>query len=106
MVDCSHDNSEKKHEKQPIVFQDAIHQIVEGNRCIVGMILESYLKAGNQSIPSDLKRLKYGVSVTDPCLDWNATQYLLMWAQEKLLENKETDLPIEISSHAERLNLS
>lgn len=89
MVDCSHDNSEKKHEKQPLVFQDTVHQIVEGNRCIIGMILESNLFAGSQPLLDDPSRLKYGISLTDPCLDWNSTQYLLMWAQEKLLKFKE-----------------
>src|SRR5882762_3904000 len=69
-VDCSHANSNKDHNLQPLVASDCAHQIMEGNRSIVGLMLESNIKAGNQSIPADLKQLKYGVSVTDACIDW------------------------------------
>jgi 3-deoxy-7-phosphoheptulonate synthase len=75
--DCSHANSFKKPELQPLVFRDCIHQILEGNRSIVGMMLESNLVAGNQPIPADLSQLVYGCSVTDACLDWETTAALL-----------------------------
>jgi 3-deoxy-7-phosphoheptulonate synthase len=77
VVDCSHANSFKKPELQPLVFRDCIHQIVEGNASIVGLMLESNLVAGNQPIPEDRSKLVYGCSVTDPCIDWETTAALL-----------------------------
>ncbi len=77
VVDCSHANSFKKHELQPLVFKDCVHQIREGNTSIVGMMLESNLVAGNQSIPADRSQLVYGCSVTDACIDWDTTATLL-----------------------------
>ena len=53
-------------------------QILDGNRSIVGLMLESHLKGGNQPIPKDLSTLEYGVSITDPCMDWQSTEALLM----------------------------
>jgi 3-deoxy-7-phosphoheptulonate synthase len=74
VVDCSHANSYKDHNLQPLVMSDCVHQIREGNRSIVAMMLESNIVGGNQAIPSDLSKLIYGCSVTDPCLDWPATE--------------------------------
>jgi 3-deoxy-7-phosphoheptulonate synthase len=84
VVDCSHANSMKKPELQPLVFQDCVHQILEGNRSIVGLMLESNLEAGRQDIPADLSRLRYGVSVTDACIDWASTEALLRRAHREL----------------------
>ena len=69
---------------QPLVFRDCVHQILEGNRSIVGMMLESNLEAGSQSIPEDRSTLRYGVSVTDPCIDWASTEELLRRAHRDL----------------------
>jgi 3-deoxy-7-phosphoheptulonate synthase len=77
VVDCSHANSFKKPELQPLVFKDCVHQIREGNTSIVGMMLESNLVAGNQPIPADRSKLIYGCSVTDACIDWESTAALL-----------------------------
>ena len=77
VVDCSHANSMKDYSLQPLVFADCMHQVVEGNRSIVGLMLESHLEAGNQAIPANLADLKYGVSVTDACIDWPTTEELL-----------------------------
>jgi len=77
MIDCSHGNSNKDPALQPLVAEDCAHQIVEGNRSIIGLMLESNLHWGNQPIPKDLSQLKYGVSVTDPCIDWPTTEKLL-----------------------------
>jgi 3-deoxy-7-phosphoheptulonate synthase len=77
VVDCSHSNSLKDPSLQPLVFMDCVHQIKEGNRSIVGLMLESHLQAGNQPIPADLTQLKYGMSVTDACIDWATTADLL-----------------------------
>jgi len=84
VVDCSHSNSLKDPALQPLVFMDCMHQIKEGNRSIVGLMLESHLHAGNQSIPTDLRQLKYGVSVTDACIDWTTTAELLRRAAGEL----------------------
>jgi 3-deoxy-7-phosphoheptulonate synthase len=78
VVDCSHGNSNKDPGVQPLVAENLAHQIIEGNRSIVGMMLESNLEWGQQSIPADRSELRYGVSVTDPCIDWNATERLLL----------------------------
>jgi 3-deoxy-7-phosphoheptulonate synthase len=77
VVDCSHGNSNKDPGVQPLVAENCVTQILDGNRSIVGLMLESHLKAGNQPIPKDLSKLEYGVSITDPCIDWPATETLL-----------------------------
>ena len=87
MVDCSHGNSEKNHEKQPQVLGSVIDQIVAGNRSISGVMIESFLEAGNQSLPKDpkdLANLRYGVSITDKCLDWATTEQMLREAHGRL----------------------
>jgi 3-deoxy-7-phosphoheptulonate synthase len=76
MVDCSHANSNKQPELQPLVVENVANQILEGNRSIVGLMIESNLKAGNQSIPENLDDLEYGVSVTDGCIDWEVREKL------------------------------
>jgi 3-deoxy-7-phosphoheptulonate synthase len=77
VVDCSHANSYKKPELQPLVMTDVVNQIRAGNQSIVGVMIESNLEAGNQSIPSDLSQLKYGCSVTDGCVDWETTERMI-----------------------------
>ncbi len=84
MVDCSHGNSSKDHRRQPGVFQAVIDQVVAGNQSIVGMMVESNLFEGSQSIPKDLAELKYGVSVTDKCIDWPTTEKMILEGYEKL----------------------
>jgi 3-deoxy-7-phosphoheptulonate synthase len=84
VVDCSHANSNKDPTLQPLVMNDVLHQVVEGNQSIVGTMLESNINAGNQPIPADLSQLKYGVSVTDACIDWTSTEKLLRDARRKL----------------------
>ncbi len=85
MVDCSHGNSNKQYELQPLVAGDVVQQIVDGNPSIMGIMLESHLYPGNQSIPEDLNQLEYGVSVTDACIDWTTTEALLRDVAQKLL---------------------
>jgi 3-deoxy-7-phosphoheptulonate synthase len=77
VVDCSHANSWKKPELQPLVMRDVVHQIREGNRSVVGLMVESFLEAGSQPIPEDLSKLRYGCSVTDPCVGWDTTVEML-----------------------------
>jgi 3-deoxy-7-phosphoheptulonate synthase len=84
VVDCSHANSLKDHALQPLVFHDCSHQIREGNRSIVGLMVESNLFSGSQPIPANLAELEYGVSVTDPCVDWLTTEETLLRARDEL----------------------
>jgi len=84
IIDCSHGNSSKKPELQPLVADNVAHQVIDGNRSITGIMLESNIKAGNQSIPDDLSQLEYGLSVTDACIDWEATEKLLKDMSVKL----------------------
>lgn len=86
VVDCSHGNSSKKPERQPLVFRDCVQQMVAGNTSIVGLMLESHLFAGRQDIPADLSQLKYGVSITDACIDWATTEELILDAHRQLTE--------------------
>jgi len=77
VVDCSHGNSNKDPSVQPLVAENCVAQILDGNRSIVGLMLESHLKPGNQPIPKDLSTLEFGVSITDPCIGWDSTEALL-----------------------------
>ena len=74
VVDCSHANSNKDHNVQPLVLDDIVHQIKDGNQSICGVMIESNSNEGNQSIPDDLSQLEYGVSVTDACIGWESTE--------------------------------
>ncbi len=84
VVDCSHANSAKDPSRQVGVLDDCIDQIHAGNRSIVGFMLESHLFGGNQPIPRDLSQLRYGVSITDACLDWASTEHALKRAHQRL----------------------
>ena len=84
MVDCSHANSSKQPELQPSVVENVTNQILEGNTSIIGLMIESNLHAGNQDIPANLDDLKYGVSVTDGCIDWATTEASLRAMRETL----------------------
>lgn len=84
VVDCSHANSFKDHNLQPLVVSDVMNQISNGARSIVGLMLESNINEGSQPIPRDLNLLQYGVSVTDKCMNWNTTEQVLLDAHEKL----------------------
>ncbi|MCQ4347386.1 3-deoxy-7-phosphoheptulonate synthase [Pseudomonas stutzeri] len=84
MVDCSHANSNKDPALQPLVMENVANQILEGNNSIVGLMVESNLGWGSQSIPKDLCDLKYGVSVTDACIDWDSTEKTLRSMHAKL----------------------
>ena len=86
MVDCSHGNSNKDPERQPLVAEDCVSQVLAGNRSLVGLMLESHLHAGHQPMPADRRQLRYGVSVTDGCIDWDRTSALLLGLHERLVE--------------------
>ena len=84
MVDCSHANSNKNHDLQPLVMENVTNQIIEGNESIIGIMVESNLKAGNQKITANLDDLEYGVSITDACIDWETTEKALRNMSDKL----------------------
>jgi 3-deoxy-7-phosphoheptulonate synthase len=86
VVDCSHANSWKKPELQPLVMRDVVHQIREGNRSLVGLMVESFIEAGSQAIPEDLSKLRYGCSVTDACVGWDTTVEMIRAAAAVLGE--------------------
>lgn len=77
LVDCSHDNSAKKPELQPDVLRALLDQIAAGNASIMGAMIESNLGAGNQAFPQPKENLRYGVSITDGCIDWSTTENLV-----------------------------
>lgn len=77
MIDCSHANSNKDFRRQVGVAQSAIDQIKGGNRSIIGLMIESNLFEGNQSSDRPRSEMRYGVSVTDACIGWEATEALL-----------------------------
>jgi 3-deoxy-7-phosphoheptulonate synthase len=92
MVDCSHANSSKQFAKQEDVWRSVIQQRVEGSRPLIGLMVESNLHEGNQPIPTNLKELRYGVSLTDSCIGWETTERMLRWGYEtlgKLPEHEE-----------------
>jgi len=90
VVDCSHANSNKDHNVQPLVLDDIAHQIKDGNQSICGVMLESNINEGNQSIPENLADLKYGVSITDACINWETTEKSLIKMAETLKEHLQS----------------
>ena len=84
MVDCSHANSGKVPARQEDVWNSVLGQRVEGNSNLIGLMLESFLEEGSQKIPMDKSELKYGVSITDPCINWTTTERLLRSGYKKL----------------------
>ena len=92
IVDCSHANSNKDYSRQPDVAKDVLMQLEQGNTSIVGIMLESHLNEGNQKLTSDLSDLKYGVSITDACINWSTTEQLILEFADRLkaiIQNKQ-----------------
>ncbi|HKK23811.1 MAG TPA: 3-deoxy-7-phosphoheptulonate synthase, partial [Pseudohaliea sp.] len=85
MVDCSHANSNKDPALQPLVVENVVNQILEGNESIVGLMVESHLNAGKQPLARP-EELAYGVSITDGCIGWEETARCLRSAREALQE--------------------
>jgi 3-deoxy-7-phosphoheptulonate synthase len=93
VVDCSHANSSKDYRRQTLVAQNVVNQILEGNQSIIGIMLESHLNAGNQSSNGKTPaELEYGVSITDGCINWDATAQLINQMRDKLI----TVLPMRL----------
>jgi len=77
LIDCSHDNAGKDHNRQPVVLTDIAGQLASGSPHLLGVMIESHLVAGRQAIPSDLGQLRYGQSITDACVDFPTTISML-----------------------------
>jgi 3-deoxy-7-phosphoheptulonate synthase len=79
MIDCSHANSSKDYNRQPIVCHEIAEQVAAGNRDILGVMMESNLVAGTQKLIAGkpLSGLVYGQSITDGCVDWPTTHGML-----------------------------
>lgn len=84
MVDCSHANSNKDPGLQSLVMENVTNQVLDGNNSIIGLMIESNINWGNQKIPGDLADLKYGVSITDACIDWETTEKTIRDMRDKL----------------------
>src|SRR6185503_10138933 len=92
MVDCSHANSLKQHAKQEDVWRSLIEQRAAGTRAIIGAMVESYLKEGQQPVPANPAEIAYGISVTDACLSWETTERMLRHGHAAL---REAGKPVE-----------
>jgi 3-deoxy-7-phosphoheptulonate synthase len=88
VIDASHDNSGKDHERQPKVVSEIADQVAAGNGAIVGVMLESFLVAGRQDLESDAP-LVYGQSITDACMDWDNTVLTLDRLSSAVRERRE-----------------
>ncbi len=85
MIDCSHANSRKDFRRQPLVAEDAIKQIRQGNQSIIGLMIESHINEGSQPSDIPLSDMQYGVSITDACISWDTTETLLRHAHKDLV---------------------
>jgi 3-deoxy-7-phosphoheptulonate synthase len=86
MVDCSHANTNKDPSLQPLVAENVANQIVAGSQSLMGLMIESNINAGNQSLTTDKQDLQYGVSITDGCIAWEETQACLRSLRKMLLD--------------------
>lgn len=84
MIDCSHANSEKDHNRQVDVMLSVSEQLQDPQSPIIGVMLESNLEAGNQSFPQPLDQLKFGQSITDKCIDWATTEKSILELYDRL----------------------
>lgn len=87
IIDCSHGNSNKQYERQEQVAYEVLNQIIAGKNEIIGIMLESNLNEGKQEFPKTAEergKLKYGVSITDSCLGWEATERIIKKYAEEL----------------------
>jgi len=106
MVDCSHGNSNKKHDNQPLVINSICQQISaadENASAIIGVMIESNLKEGNQKLTpgqGSKEDLIYGVSVTDACIGWEATEVVLKQLRDAVLTRRTAQ------SHSQQNNQS
>lgn len=88
MVDCSHANSNKDHNKQPDVTRDIARQIIEGEDRIFGIMMESHLQAGRQNVVPG-EPLQYGQSITDACMGWETSETLILELAEAVRKRRK-----------------
>jgi 3-deoxy-7-phosphoheptulonate synthase len=84
VVDCSHGNSNKDYRLQPVAFENVLKQVERGNESVAGFMVESNLHEGNQPLLADRSKLKYGVSITDACMNWVTTEEMILAAHKRL----------------------
>jgi 3-deoxy-7-phosphoheptulonate synthase len=101
LVDCSHANSDKDFRKQSIAWRDVVAQRSAGNDDVIGLMLESNLVEGKQSLTSDPSTLTYGVSITDGCIGWDETRSLILEAYERLGSSR-SEQPSDASASTRR----
>ncbi len=89
IIDCSHANSNKKYHRQARVLRSVIDQKVDGYQYIKGIMLESNLVEGSQTVGADISTLIYGVSITDACIGWKETERIMLKAYSGLEEKEE-----------------
>ena len=84
LVDCSHANSGKQYARQEEVCRSVVAQRAAGNRGLIGVMVESYLNEGSQPFPRNPAELRYGVSITDACVNWETTERMLRQAAQAM----------------------
>jgi 3-deoxy-7-phosphoheptulonate synthase len=94
MVDCSHANSGKDPSRQPVVLRDVAQQIAAGSAEIFGVMFESFLVGGRQTVSADTP-IVFGQSITDPCLDWESTGPLLRDLAAAVRERRHAPVPAD-----------
>ena len=97
MIDCSHENSGKDPARQPEIISEVADQISVGNQSIIGLMIESNIGWGNQAIPEDLSELRYGVSVTDACVDWATTENMIREFRDQIRDVLPHRKPLELA---------
>lgn len=88
MVDCSHANSGKDPQRQPTVLDEVADSLMKGEASIIGVMLESHLNGGNQPFPCPMEELRYGVSITDGCIDFPTTRSSLLAVADRLRKHR------------------
>ncbi|MCE9557574.1 MAG: 3-deoxy-7-phosphoheptulonate synthase [Armatimonadetes bacterium] len=91
MIDLSHANSQKNHERQVAVSKDVAGQVAGGDTRIFGVMIESHLKAGRQDLGGELE---YGMSITDACLDWGVTHDILLTLSKAVRDRRKKHLDV------------
>jgi 3-deoxy-7-phosphoheptulonate synthase len=97
VVDCSHGNSQKNPERQPQVFAACIEQSIENPALVKGIMLESNLEWGRQELSGPKEKLRYGVSITDACIDWASTERLILEACGQLRQARASVCGVEVA---------
>jgi len=101
MIDCSHGNSQKNHKNQPLVIANICEQLAAGEKSITGVMIESNINEGRQDVPAaGPAALKYGVSITDACVDWEITVNMLDSLNEAVNQRREFLINAGLERHA------